>query len=98
MVRALLLAVALVAFSPLASQAQYGRWDPDRAASEQAARRDSDNRGRYRDGAREDDRRNAGRDDRRNTMSPDERRELNRDLQRANREFYRKGKERSRRD
>ena len=92
MVRALLLAVALVAF------AQYGRWDLDRAASEQAARRDGDYRGRYRDGGREDDRRNAGRDDRRNAMSPDERRELNRDLQRANREFYRKGKERSRRD
>jgi hypothetical protein len=28
------------------------------------------------------------------SMTPDERRELNRDLQRANREFYRKGRDR----
>ncbi|MCC6534727.1 MAG: hypothetical protein IT531_19445 [Burkholderiales bacterium] len=31
--------------------------------------------------------------ERRNTLTPDERRELNRDLQRANREIYRKGRD-----
>ena len=89
MFRALLLAAGLIAFSPLVSQAQSGHWPVDRAWTEQADRRDG-NRGRQREAGR-------GSGDRRNALSPDERRELNRDLQRANQEFYRKGKERPQR-
>ena len=89
MFRALLLAAALIAFSPLASQAQSGRWPVDRALTEHGGQRHG-NPGRQREAGR-------GGDDRRNAMSPDERRELNRDLQRANQEYYRKGKERPQR-
>ena len=88
MVRILLLAAALVAFSPLASQAQSGRWPADRAYAQPGGPHQG-NPGRQREAGRGEDRRNA--------MSPDERRELNRDLQRANREIYRKGKERPQR-
>ena len=88
MFRSLLLAAALLAFSPLASQAQSGRWPMDRAWTDQGQRQD--NQGRQRDADRQQQ-------DRRNAMNPDEQRELNRDLQRANREIYRKGKERPQR-
>lgn len=89
MVRVLLLAVALVAFSPLASQAQSGHWPADRAYAQPGGPHQG-NPGRSRDAGRNEN-------DRRNAMSPEERRELNRDLQRANREIYRKGKERPQR-
>ena len=89
MVRVLLLAVALVAFSPLASQAQSGRWPQDRAWAAEQGGQHQGHPGRQREAGRGEDRRNA--------MSPEERRELNRDLQRANREIYRKGKERPQR-
>lgn len=89
MVRILLLAAALLAFSPLASQAQSGRWPSDRAYAQHGGAQQG-NPGRQRDASR-------GENDRRNAMSPEERRELNRDLQRANREIYRKGKERPQR-
>ena len=88
MIRSLLLAAALIAFSPLASQAQSGHWPMNRAWTDQGQRQG--NPGRQRDAGRQEQ-------DRRNAMSPDERRELNRDLQRANREIYRKGKERPQR-
>jgi len=90
MFRSLLLAAALLAMSPLASHAQSGHWPMDRAWAEQGERQRSPER----------QQRGTGRDDqqdRRNAMSPEERRELDRDLQRANREFYRKGKDRSQR-
>ena len=90
MFRALLLAVALAMMTPLASQAQSGRWPAERASAEHGSQRQG-NAGRQREAGR------GGDYDRRNTMSPDERRELNRDLQRANREIYRKGKERPQR-
>jgi len=88
MFRALLLAAALIALSPVASQAQSGHWPVERAWTEHGGQRGQPSR-----------QREAGRgdNDRRNAMSPDERRELNRDLQRANQEFYRKGKERPQR-
>ena len=90
MFRSLLLAAALLALSPLASHAQSGRWPMDRAWAAEGERQ----------GSPERQQRGTGRDDqqdRRNAMSPEERRELNRDLQRANREFYRKGKDRPQR-
>ena len=89
MFRALLLAAALIAFSPLASQAQSGHWPIDRPWADHGGQRHG-NPGRQRDAGRGDN-------DRRNQLSPDERRELNRDLQRANQEYYRKGKERPQR-
>ncbi len=42
---------------------------------------------------RQEAQRRQGDRERGNQMTPDERRELNRDLQRANREFYRKGRD-----
>lgn len=42
---------------------------------------------------RDDSQRRPPERDRGGSLTPDERRELNRDLQRANREFYRKGRE-----
>jgi hypothetical protein len=42
---------------------------------------------------RQESQRRQGERERGSSMTPDERRELNRDLQRANREFYRKGRE-----
>jgi hypothetical protein len=42
---------------------------------------------------RQEAQRRQGERERTNQMTPDERRELNRDLQRANREFYRKGRD-----
>jgi len=42
---------------------------------------------------RQDAQRRQGERERGSQMTPDERRELNRDLQRANREFYRKGRD-----
>jgi Spy/CpxP family protein refolding chaperone len=90
MFRSLLLAAALIAFSPLASQAQTGHWPMDRAWAQQGQGQRQGNPGRQREAGRNEQ-------DRRNAMSPEERRELNRDLQRANREIYRKGKERPQR-
>ena len=89
MFRSLLLAAAFIAFSPLASQAQAGHWPMERAARAEQGERQGDS-GRQRDAGRNEQ-------DRRNAMSPEERRELNQDLQRANREIYRKGKERPQR-
>ena len=88
MLRSLLLAAALIAFSPLASQAQSGHWPMNRAWVEQGQRQG--NPGRQRDARRHEQ-------ERRGAMSPEEQRELNRDLERANREIYSKGKPRPQR-
>jgi hypothetical protein len=92
MVRSGLMVAALLALMPLPAQAQYGRWHNDHASAEQAAQRQQQGTppGRHREADR-------GERDRRNTLTPDERRELHRDLQRADREIYRKGKERPQR-
>ena len=89
MLRSVLLAAALVALSPLASHAQYGGRYADRARAEQRPQRQSPPP-RHRDAYRENDQRNR--------LSPEEQRELNRDLRRADREIYRKGKEQPRRN
>ena len=94
MLRALLLAALVFAFSPLASQAQTGHWPIDRVRIDHDGHRYGGQR--YGDPGRQREA-NRGDRDRRNAMSPDERRELNRDLQRANQEFYRKGRERQQR-
>jgi hypothetical protein len=90
------LVVAWVAFIslPLHAQVRFespgGMWvQQGGERGERQERRDYRNdRGRSRDDAQ------RPHYDRRGSMTPDERRELNRDLQRANREFYRKGRER----
>lgn len=64
---------------------QQGRDRGDRA--DQGGYRSDRGRGREAHQGRQPDRERAG------SLTPDERRELNRDLQRANREFYRKGRE-----
>lgn len=93
-VRLLVIALAVTACLSLPAHAQYepgqrGLWvqqGRERADTSEQHRAD---RNRSREGAqgRQSDRERGG------SMSPDERRELNRDLQRANREFYRKGRE-----
>ena len=83
-----------------AAQAQYDARDGwrilvqrtyDRDDSRRSERREDSRRSERRDERREE-RRRADRDQR-ERLTPDEHRELNRDLQRANREFYRKGRE-----
>ena len=59
--------------------------------AQRAYDRDDARRSERRDDRREE-RRRADRDPR-ERLTPDEHRELNRDLQRANREFYRKGRD-----
>ncbi|MPZ44057.1 MAG: hypothetical protein GEV05_11745 [Betaproteobacteria bacterium] len=61
--------------------------DRDRDAQRRDNRRDN-RRGEQRERRREADRQQ------RESLTPDEHRELNRDLQRANREIYRQGRER----
>lgn len=88
----LLAAMAVLVFAPLTAQAQYDSPRYERSAQQGGQRGD---RGEYRDDrrrSREEYRRPEY--DRGGSLTPDERRDLNRDLQRANREFYRKGRER----
>ena len=89
MLRSIVLVAALCALSPLLSQAaSYGRGEADRAWVQQAPQRHYPGKqGRQHESDRGDG-------DRRGALTPDERRELHRDLQRANREIYRKGKDR----
>lgn len=87
----LLAAIAVFVLAPEAAQAQYDR-RYERSVQQGGQRGD---RGEYRDDrrrSREEYRRPEY--DRGGSLTPDERRDLNRDLQRANREFYRKGRER----
>lgn len=77
-----------------AAHAQYdpgkrGPWLQD-GRDRRDARDSRSDRGRGREGSpsRQPDRERGG-----GSLTPDERRELNRDLQRANREFYRKGRD-----
>jgi len=75
----------------LPARAQYVQWYDGRAWAQQGQQRgQQENRPdpRYKGGERQGD--EGGR---RGSLSPDERRELNRDLQRANREIYRKGRD-----
>ena len=74
-----------------AAQAQYDARDSWRILVQRGYDRDDSRRSERRDDRREE-RRRADRDQR-ERLTPDEHRELNRDLQRANREFYRKGRE-----
>jgi len=94
MLRRVMMAALLSAVLAAPALAQYRRGDyPPPAWAQQGAQRYErerpDPRHRDRDAYRRDD---GG--DRRRALTPDERRELNRDLQRANREIYRKGRER----
>lgn len=91
--RGLLVGMVALILAPFQAQAQsdhrgYGGWavqqggqrgDRSDARDEQRRQRDASPRQPY---------------DRGGSLTPDERRELNRDLQRANREFYRKERER----
>ncbi len=78
-----------------AAQAQPDARESWTILVQRAYDRDDARRGERREQRREErreDRRRADRDQR-ERLTPDEHRELNRDLQRANREFYRKGRE-----
>lgn len=87
--RWILLAAALSALSPAQAVAQYG-YRHGGSRLEQGSQQ-GDAPGRQGRRQQEAERRQPDRD-RRETLTPDERRELNRDLQRANREIYRKGR------
>lgn len=91
MLRLIALALVLCVLWPLPSHAaQYGNRDANGASDQQAPqRRDPEKR----TGQRQADRGDGSRSD---ELTPDERRELRRDLQRANREIYRKGRRWSR--
>ena len=79
--------VACLAAFPASGQARD--WRPMfRAAAEQDGRRQADDARQYR---RNRDDRSGGRNDRRNgRLTDEERRDLHRDLDRANRELYRR--------
>ncbi len=93
--RCLIAALAWLAyFGPSVQvQAQYdrehrGAWmQQGRERGDRGEYRSDRNRGREGSQGRQSERERGG------SLTPDERRELNRDLQRANREFYRKGRE-----
>lgn len=90
--RCLIAALALLACLGSSAQAQYDRdqrgpWMQGRERGDRGDSRSDRGRGRDNSQGRQSDRERGG------SLSPDERRELNRDLQRANREFYRKGRE-----
>jgi hypothetical protein len=86
------LAIAALLWSVcVPAQAQYDARDSWRILVQRGYERNDSRRGERRDDRREE-RRRADRDQR-ERLTPDEHRELNRDLQRANREFYRKGRE-----
>jgi hypothetical protein len=81
--RTSLLIVLIALCWPLPANAQYRHRYDDRANMQQAPQRPYPGRSG-------EDGHDPG--DRRGSLTPDERRELHRDLQRANREIYRKGK------
>jgi hypothetical protein len=85
-------ALLLLGVAAPSAQAQFDVADGWRVVAQRAYERDNGRRGERRDERREE-RRRADRNQR-ESLTPDEHRELNRDLQRANREFYRKGKDR----
>ncbi len=96
-VRQWILAMAAVlVWAPLHAQAQADFLRHGLSVQQGGQRGD---RGDYRDDrrrSRDDSQQRQQRQqyDRGGSLTPDERRDLNRDLQRANREFYRKGRER----
>jgi hypothetical protein len=94
--RWMVMAVVLWVAGLPAAQAQYDGRDGWRILVQRGYERQDSRRGERRNDERRNDqreqRRRADRDQR-EALTPDEHRELNRDLQRANREFYRKGRE-----
>jgi hypothetical protein len=92
MLRCMILAAMLAAVPPALAWSPFGTQSGSFVSVQDRNRRGESNRP-SRD--RQDAQRRQGERERErnNTMTPDERRELNRDLQRANREFYRKGRE-----
>jgi hypothetical protein len=88
MLRRIMLAIALLALSSVSAWAQYGhrQGGPSHAQQGDEASPPAGRPSRDRQAAQ---RQQSGRG---HSMTPDERRELNRDLQRANREIYRKGR------
>lgn len=94
MLRRVMVMGLLSALLCLPAHAQYRQWSGGQASIQQVAER-SDGRSAQRNSGGE--RRSDSDGERRKSMTPDERRELNRDLQRADREIYRKGKDRERR-
>jgi hypothetical protein len=87
----MILAVVLPAFSSAAAWTQYGAPFGSGVYVQQGGQRGKSSGRPSRD--RQEAQRQQGDRERGNSMTPDERRELNRDLQRANREIYRKGRE-----
>jgi hypothetical protein len=92
MVRWVAMAALVLGLVAPGAQAQFDVPDSWRSVAQRYDRENA-RRGDRREERREDrreDRRRADRDrDQREWLTPDEHRELNRDLQRANREFYR---------
>jgi hypothetical protein len=96
-VRQWILAMAAVlAWAPLHAQAQSDFLRHGLSVQQGGQRGERSDRGDYRDDRRRsrDESQQRQQYDRGGSLTPDERRDLNRDLQRANREFYRKGRER----
>lgn len=81
------LALALLAVTPFPASAQQGAWPGPPVWVQQGGQPSPP------PGARPDRERDTDRD-RRERLTPDQRRELHRDLDRANREIYRKGRDR----
>ncbi|MGH8635516.1 MAG: hypothetical protein ACREUX_04975 [Burkholderiales bacterium] len=79
-----------------AAQAQAGDPDGRLIVAQRDRDRDAQRRDNRRDKRRDEQRERRREADRqqREALTPDEHRELNRDLQRANREIYRQGRER----
>ncbi len=92
MLRRVMVVAMLAATLCAPAYAQYRHGNDSRAVAQQSPQR-YEPRERPDQRQREAQRRDDG-GDRRRALTPDERRELNRDLQRANREIYRKGRER----
>jgi hypothetical protein len=93
--RWLLTAILLWCVGMPGAQAESADRDGWRMLAQRSQERDAQRRGDRRDDRREerrDRRRDADREQRQH-LTPDERRELNRDLQRANREIYRQGRD-----
>ena len=91
MLRCIIFAAMLAAVPPALAWSPFGTSPSGGFVSVQDRNKRGESSRPSRD--RQDAQRRQGERERNNTLTPDERRELNRDLQRANREFYRKGRE-----
>jgi len=90
MLRVLVLAAMLSATSSAVARGPYAAQQGTELYAQQGGQRGQSPGRPGRD--REQAQRRQNDRERNDAMTPDERRELNRDLQRANREFYRKGR------